>query len=486
MIKEGKPVRQIPAIESAETYFNQLFSEQSDFQSKQLLIGGTVFTLFYFDTLVDSSLVQDFILQPLLLRPQDAIREVVSILDYAESDNMEDAVQAILYGKVVLHQEGISKLYLLGVDLKKERSINIPTNERILRGSNEAFIENIDTNINLMRKLINSTEFVVKTYTIGRLSRTKVAVMYIKTIAQTAIVEEIDRRLTSIDIDYVEAPGFIDEMIREKKFSLFPQLLITERPDRARAYLMEGKVVIGTAGSPDTIIMPVTFWSFFQSPDDYQVSWLIGTFYRLLRISCLFITIGLPAVYVAVSAFNPQLLPINFVNTLQSSLKFVTFPPVLEALSMMFMLEILREATIRLASPVGQTIGVVGGIVIGTVVVQANLVSNTIVIVTALTGLASFVLPSYEMSSAVRLLSYPALLLSSLFGLFGLAFFFMMICIHLCQMTTMGLPYYTPPFSFRDTKDTLFRAPLWSLRKRPVGTISSNRIRIRNPRSWKR
>ncbi|KRE73968.1 spore germination protein [Paenibacillus sp. Soil750] len=479
-------MKQNPSIETAEPYFKQLFSEQSDFQSKQLLIGGTVFKLFYFDTLVDSFLVQDFILKPLLLHPQDAIREVVSILDYAETEHLEEAVQAILYGKVVLHHGGDSKLYLLGVDLKKERSINIPTNERVLRGANEAFIENLDTNINLVRKLINSTEFVVKTYTIGRISRTKVAVMYIKSIAKTAIVEEIDKRLKSIDIDYVEAPGFIDEMIREKKFSLFPQLLITERPDRARAYLMEGKVVIGTAGSPDTIILPVTFWSFFQSPDDYQVSWLIGTFFRLLRISCLFVTIGLPAVYVAVSAFNPQLLPINFVNTLQSSLKFVTFPPVLEALSMMFMLEILREATIRLASPVGQTIGVVGGIVIGTVVVQANLVSNTIVIVTALTGLASFVLPSYEMSSTVRLLSYPALLLSSLFGLFGLAFFFMMICIHLCQMTTLGLPYYTPPFSFRDTKDTLFRAPFWSMRKHPIGAVSSNRIRIRNPRSWKR
>ncbi|MGO4499216.1 spore germination protein [Paenibacillus sp. 2RAB27] len=479
-------MRQHPSIEAAEPYFNQLFSEQSDFQSKQLLIGGTVFKLFYFDTLVDSTLVQDFILKPLFLRPPDSVRDAVTILDYAETEHLEEAVQAILYGKVVLYQEGDSKLYLLGVDLKKERSINIPTNERVLRGANEAFIENIDTNINLMRKLINSTEFVVKTYTIGRLSRTKVAVMYIKSIAQTAIVEEIDRRLTSIDIDYVEAPGFIDELVREKKFSLFPQLLITERPDRARAYLMEGKVVIGTAGSPDTIILPVTFWSFFQSPDDYQISWLIGTFHRLLRIICFCLTISLPAVYVAVSAFNPQLLPINFVNTLQSSLKFVTFPPVLETLSMMFMLEILREATIRLASPVGQTIGVVGGIVIGTVVVQANLVSNTIVIVTALTGLASFVLPSYEMSSAVRLLSYPALLLSSMFGLFGLAFFFMMICIHLCQMTTLGLPYYTPPFSFRDTKDTLFRAPIWSLRKRPLGTVASNRIKIRNPRSWKR
>lgn len=475
-----------PSIELTDQYFKQLFAEQGDFQSKQLFIGGTEYRLFYFDTLIDSSLVQDFILKPLLLRPLDAIRDVVSILDYTETEQLEDASKAVMYGKAVLHRDGDSKLYLLGVDLKKERSINIPTNERVLRGANEAFIENLDTNINLMRKLINSTDFVVKSYTIGRFSQTKVAVMYIKSIANSAIIEELDKRLNSIDIDYLEAPGFIDELIQEKKFSLFPQLLVTERPDRARAYMMEGKVVIGTAGSPDAIILPVSFWSFFQSPDDYQISWLLGSTFRLLRLCCVFITLCLPGFYVSVSSFDPQLLPINFVNTLQSSLQHVTFPPVFEALSMLFMIEILREATIRLASPVGQTIGVVGGIVIGTVVVQSNLVSNTMVIAAALTGLASFTIPSYEMRSAIRLLSYPALLLSAVFGLFGLAFFFMMIIIYLCQMNTMGLPYFTPPFSFADMKDTLLRTPIWSMRKRPAGTAPSNRVRIWKPRSWKR
>jgi spore germination protein KA len=479
-------VNPCPTIEEIEQQFKQLLSEHSDFQSRKLLVGGTEFILFYLDTLIDTSQIQDFVLRPLLLRPQDAVRDVVSILDYAETGQLEEAVQAIMYGKVVLLRGGESILYLLGVGLKKERSINIPTNERVLRGANEAFIENLDTNLNLMRKLISSTDFVVKTYTIGRLSQTKVAVMYIKSIANQSIIDELDKRLRSIDIDYVEAPGYIDELVREKKFSLFPQLLITERPDRARAYLMEGSVVIGTAGSPDTIILPVTFWSFFQSPDDYQISWLLGTVFRFLRICCFFITIGMPAFYVAVSSFNPQLLPINFVNTLQSSTKFVAFPPILEALSMLLILEILREATIRLANPVGQTIGVVGGIVIGTVVVQSNLVSNTAVIVVAFAGIASFIMPSYEMNSAVRLLSYPALILSSVFGLLGLTFFYMIICINLCQMNTMGIPYFTPPFSFNEAKDTLFRAPIWSLRKRPEATAPSNRTRISKPRSWKR
>jgi Bacillus/Clostridium GerA spore germination protein. len=474
------------SVDAMEQIISMHFSEQSDFRARRMSLGEKECIVCYLDTLIDPMHVQEYILKPLLNRPLDAIRQVVSILDYSETDQLEEAAQAILYGKAVLYREGESHFYLLGADLKKERSINIPSNERVLRGANEAFIENIDTNLNLMRKLINSTDFIVKTFMIGRLSKTKVAVMYIRSLAKPNIIEELERRLNSMDIDYVEMPGFIDEWIRESKYSLFPQMLITERPDRARAYLMEGKVVVTAAGSPDVIIVPVSFWSFFQSPEDYQNSWLLGTIFRLLRMICFVITIGLPAFYVSVSSFNPQLLPINFVNTLQSSLKFVAFPPVIEALSMMLLLEILREATVRLASPVGQTIGVVGGIVIGTVVVQSNLVSNTMVIVAALTGLASFIIPSYEMSNAVRQLCYPAILVSSIIGLFGLACFFMMLCIHLCRMSSMGLPYFVPPFTLSESKDTLIRAPIWKLDKRPQGTAPNNRTRLRNPRGWNR
>ncbi|REE69583.1 spore germination protein KA [Paenibacillus taihuensis] len=474
------------SLKETERYFQEQFADQSDFRVKPLNLDGTEYRLFYFDTLIDSELVQNYVLKPLLSRPHDPVHDVVSILDYTETASFQEAVHAIMYGKTVLQRSGEAKLHLLGTDVKKERSINIPTNERVLRGANEAFIENLDTNLNLMRKLINSTDFVVKTYTIGRLSQTKVAMMYIKTIADMASVEEVDRRLRSIDIDYIDAPGEIDELIKENKYAFFPQTLTTERPDRARANLMEGKVVVATAGSPDVVILPVSFWSFFQSEDDYQNGWLLGSIFRVLRLCCFFIAMGLPALYVTVSSFNPQMLPINFVNTLQSSLKYVTFPPFVEALSMMLLLEILREATIRLASPVGQTIGVVGGIVVGTVVVQSNLVSNTMVITAALTGLASFVMPSYEMSGAARLLSYPALLISAVFGLFGLAFFFMIICTHLCSINTLGLSYYKPPFSLSDAKDTLFRAPTWSLTKRPKATAPSNRTRMRNPRGWKR
>ncbi|GLX67825.1 spore germination protein [Paenibacillus glycanilyticus] len=474
------------SVAVTEKALKEIFAEQSDFQTQRLILDGAEFGLFYFDTLIDPYQVQEFILKPLQSRPHEAIRDSITIIDLTESTDLAAAAQAAVDGKTLLQRNGESLLYLLSADLKKERAVNIPTNERVLRGGNEAFIENIDTNLNLMRKLITSTEFIIKTYTIGKLSRTKVAVMYIKSVAQPSFVEELDRRLNDIDIDYVEAPGFLSELIHDNKFSLFPQLLVTERPDRARAYLMEGKIVIATSGSPDALILPVSFWAFLQSPEDYQNGWLLGTMYRLLRLACLILAIGLPAFYVSVCSFNPQLLPINFVNTLQSSLKYVTLPPLAEALSMMLLLELLKEATIRLPSPIGQTVGVVGGIVIGTVVVQSNLVSNTMVIIVALTAVASFTLPSYEMNSSIRILSYPAVVISAYFGLYGLAIYFMMIIIYLCRMSSMGIPYFTPPFSFSETKDTLFRAPIENHRKRPAETAAGNPTRLRSPRSWKK
>ncbi|SFS45897.1 spore germination protein [Paenibacillus sp. BC26] len=475
-----------PFTESTDRYFNQVLTSSDDYKVKKMSIEQIHYSMFYLDTMIDPDLIQDHVIRPILINPNEWIPEVVSVINITATEDLQEAAEAIITGKSVIQREGEKKLYILGTDLKKERSVNIPINERVLRGSNEAFIENLDTNINLLRKQIISTDLVVKYYTLGRISKTKVAVVYIKSIIKPEIPAELDRRLQSIDIDYVEAPGFIQELIQEKRLSVFPQLLTTERPDRTRSYLMEGKIVILAAGSPDATLLPVSFWAFFQSPDDYQMSWYLGSFFRLLRLVCFIIAIGLPGVYVAVVNFHPNLLPLHFALTLQSSLTVVTLPPLLEALSMMLLLEILREATIRLASPIAQTSGLVGGIVIGTAVVQSNLVSNTVVIVAAFTGLASFIMSSYEMSNTVRILSYPALFIADIFGLAGLMFFFLCLNIHLSRMNTMGFPYYYSTLFTKAVKDTLIRAPIGDLGTRPTEAAPTNKTRIRKPRGWKK
>jgi spore germination protein KA len=406
----------------------------------------------------------------------------VSILDYSETDLLSVASKALVKGKTVVQIEGEAKLYLLGTKLNKERAVNIPVNERVLRGSNQALIENLDTNLNLMRKLIATPDLVVKSYQLGSRSKTKVAVLYLRSLANEDVLKEFDRRIKNIDIDYVEAPGFLHELIEDKKFSIFPKMLVTERPDRVRSYLMDGKIAILTDGSPNSLIVPVSFWAFFQSPDDYQVGWLFGSTLRFLRIISFIIAIFLPGAYVAIVTFDPRIVPFDIALTLQSSMQYIAMPAILEAISMLVILEILREAAIRLASPISQTIGVVGGIVIGTVVVEANLISNMMVIIVALTAIASFIIPSYEMSSAARLLTYPFIIMAGIFGLIGLEISFILVLTHLARLNTMGIPYLYSGISGDTIKDTWFRGPIRSLKKRPMESLAKDEMRLNDRR----
>lgn len=469
-------------LDKTEKSLRELLFNSSDFKSSYFRAGDRRYQLFYLETMIESQLVQEHIIRPLLNNKSDSVREAVSILDYSETELLSDVSKALVEGRTVVKIEGETKFYLLGTELVKERSVNIPLNERVLRGSNEALNENINTNINMIRNLISSPDLVVKSYQLGRRSNTNVSIMYLHSLANEVILMEFDRRIASIDIDYVEAPGFVQELIDENKFKLFPKILISERPDRIRSYLMDGKIAILTDGAPDCLIVPVSFWAFFQTPDDYHIGWLIGSILRFLRIVCFIIAICLPGVYVALVTFDPRIIPFEIALTLQSSMQYIAMPPILEALSMLVILEILRESTVRLPSPIGQTIGVVGGIVIGTVVVQSNLISNMMVVVVALTGIASFNIPSFEMSSAARFLTYPFIIMASIFGLIGLEISFLLLLTHLARLNTMGIPYFYAWFSADTFKDTLFRGPISSLKNRPKESFAKDDTKTRSTR----
>ncbi|WP_310189076.1 spore germination protein [Bacillus sp. 3255] len=469
-----------PSLDNNEKLLQDMLSHSSDFKSSFFQSGDRRYKLYYLETMIELDVVQEHIIRPMLQQTVEvSLREAVSVLELRETEMLSDAVNALVEGKTVLQIEGEAKLYLLGTELKKERAVNLPVNERVLRGSNEALIENVSTNINLLRKMIATPNFVVKYYRLGRRSNTKVALLYLRELANAEVIQEFERRIESIDIDYVESPGFIQELIEDRKFSLFPQLLISERPDRVRSYLMNGKIGILTDGSPDCIIVPTSFWAFLQTPDDYQIGWLLGSTFRLLRIISFLIAISLPGAYVALVTFDPRVLPFEIALTLQSSMQYVAMPPVLEAIFMLVTLEILREATVRLASPIGQTIGVVGGIVIGTIVVQSNLVSTMMVIIVAFTAVASFSIPSYEMSSAARFLSYPFILMSAIFGLIGLELSYLFVLTHLARLNTMGIPYFYSGMNKDTIMDTFFRGPIGSLKQRAKESLAKDKTRIR-------
>lgn len=469
-------------LDANEKKLRDMLFQTSDFKTSDVRVGEHWYRLYYLNSMIDTTLVQEHIIRPLLHNQYKSVREAVTILDYQETEWLSEVSKALVTGKTVVQKNGETICYLLDTEQKNDRSVTIPMNERVLRGSHKALNENLDTNLNMLRKLVETPDFIVKSYTIGRRSNSKVAVLYLHSLANEVVLMELEKKIESIDIDYIESPGFVEELITDDKFSLFPKFLISERTDRIRSYLMDGKIAILTDGSPECVILPVSFWSFFQTPDDYQVGWIIGSMFRFLRIVCFIFAISLPGLYVALVTFDPRIIPFEIALSLKSSMQLVALPPILEAIIMLVTLEILREATVRLPSPIGQSIGVVGGIVIGTVIVQTNLISNMMVVVTALTGVASFIIPSYEMSNAARIITYPFLVMSSIFGLIGLEISFFLLLTHLARIHTIGIPYFYAWFTKDALKDTLFRAPIKRLKKRPIESVAKDMTRLNNPK----
>jgi spore germination protein KA len=251
---------------------------------------------------------------------------------------------------------------------------------------------------------------------------------------------------------------------------------------------MEGRVAIMVEGSPTALMAPSTFFMFYQAPDDYNMRWYTGTFVRLIRLASFIIAIGLPAFYIAVVAFHFEVIPDELIMPVKSSINEIAYPPLLEALVMVIIIELIREAGIRLPQPIGQTIGIVGGLVIGDAVVRAGLVSNLMVIVIALTAIASFVVPSNELSTSLRLLTFPLIILAGSLGFVGIIFGMMMILIHLTRLESFGTPYFAPiaPLRLKDLKDTFIRMPIYKMNNRPKDSRAIKRKAIEPSREWKK
>lgn len=462
---------------------NILFIQRSFVYTEDLIIHNLFETqsLIFINSLVDSKEISNTILTRILDQENELVCDK-KIMNLYEVPNF------LLDGYVLFISEDKAYIAAFNAAVQEKRAVQEPISEKILKGSHEGFIESLDSNINLVRKHIKNPKLMIKYLTLGERSRTKVAVIYIEDLANEEVINELFRRLSYAKVDYIQSPGHIQEFIEDETYSPFPQILNTERPDRTVANLMEGRFAIIADGSPTAMIAPISFFAFIQTPDDYNNRFFIGSFLTLFRTMSLMIVIGLPSLYIAVVSFHYEIIPFELVLALKGTLEFVPIPPIIEAASMLIILELLSEAATRLPSPIAQTIGVVGGLVIGTAVVEANLVSNSMVVVVALTAVASYTLPITEMGTTIRLLSFPLMVASSIFGLVGIVFGLMIILLHLCKLESFGMPYFTPfaPFKLSGNKDTIIRFPIWKFIKRPTGPRPKDIIRTGNPRGWKK
>lgn len=403
----------------------------------------------------------------------------LSVSDVNEVTTFSDCVHQISSGKPVILINGSNIGFSLGLAKWEKRSIEESKSESVVRGPREAFIETLNVNTSMLRRKIRSPELKMRTIEIGQFTRTNVVVAYMEGIAEKNLIEEVQTRLARIKIDGILESGMVEEMIEDHPYSPFPQVLSTERPDVAASSLLEGRVVILVDGTPFVIIAPTTFFSLLQSNEDYYSRFFIGTVIRWLRYLFLLASLLLPSLYVAVLTFHQEMVPTKLLLNMAASREHIPFPALVEALIMEITFEALREAGIRMPKQVGSAVSIVGALVIGDAAVSAGIVSAPMVLIIALTGIASFTTPRYSAAITIRMLRFPLMLLSGTLGMLGIMLGIIIIIIHLCTIRSFGVPYLSPlaPMKVREMKDVLIRAPWWKLNTRPHFTGAYNKYR---------
>jgi len=404
-------------------------------------------------------------LQNAIAKTNIAILEIQSLL------YIEECIDKILSGETVLFIDTCSKGIMLASRGWPMRGIQEPSSETLIRGARDGFNETMKVNITLIRRRIRDPKLKVKYTQVGTRSKTDIAIMYIEDIVNKTVLDTVEKRIKNIDIEAILESSYIEEMIEDDSYSLFPQIENTERPDAAASALLEGRVVITVDNTPSVIIAPAIFVSFMQSSEDYYERWLPSCMTRMIRYIALPIVMLLPALYVAVTQYHPNLLPTQLALYVAASRANVPFPPYFEALLMELVMELVREASLRITSPVGSTIGLVGGLVIGQSSVEAGLITPLAVIIVALTAISSFAIPSYNFSASLRLIRFIFIILASIFGLFGISIGLCILIIHLCTLKSCGIPYMTPFTSFvenrKDLKDTIVRPRIKNMVRKP-------------------
>ncbi|MFW5985477.1 MAG: spore germination protein [Halanaerobiaceae bacterium] len=390
-------------------------------------------------------------------------RNLLQSKEIKQTENLKEIFTHLSRGVSVFLEDGFSRAVLCETKKFEIREIKEPDTEIALRGPREGFVEDLPTNYSLLRRRIRIPQLWLEKMEIGRLSQTEVTVAYIKHLASDELVEEVKKRLKNIDTDIILESGYIEEFIKDNPYTIFPLIERTERPDKAVSCLVEGKVLVMTNNTPFVLIMPTSYNMSLQSPDDYSESFIISSFIRLLRHLSFLISLFLPAFYVAIINFHPELIPVSLLLRISATREGIPFPLVVESLLMESIFEILREAGLRMPRAIGSAISIVGALVLGEAAINAGLVSPPMVIVVALTAIASFTTPTYSLASAARIMRYIFIMAAAIAGLLGLQVGLLILLIHLCSLRSFGQPYFQPygPLIWRDLKDSIIKLPIW-------------------------
>lgn len=383
----------------------------------------------------------------------------------AKTNNFEDVISSILEGNCTLFVNGYNEAMLINAVDEKHRAISEPFTESSLRGSREGFVEKLYINLSLLRNRIKSPKLSFELQYIGRDTKTKICIAYMEGVVDKALLKEVKKRLGSINVDAVFETGTIEQLIQDHKFSPFATIGNSEKPDKVAAKLMEGKIAIMCDGTPFVLIIPYFFLEAFHSTEDYYTRPYYSTFMRILRISSLFITLLLLPLYLALITFHQEMIPSVLFQSISQSVENIPFPAVVETILSVFLFELIREAGVRMPSPAGQTVSIVGTLIVGQAAVQASLISNSMVIIISLSAVASFIIT--PVLDAIIIIRFIFILLSGIFGLYGLVAGIIIMLAHMCSLKSFGQEYLKPfsPVLWEGLKDSFIRVPM-QMRKR--------------------
>jgi hypothetical protein len=420
----------------------------------------------YFKSLTESEVLHQHILGCLSSKKDLSFEDLYTLIPVAEkeiSSDWDDIQSKIYRGYVAIEsgQQSQQLCILVNAASSNGRSVTNPEVEFTVEGPKEAFVESLDINLNLIRKRVPFSDLRIKEFLVGSICKSRVAVVYIEGITNEQYLDTFIQRIEEVQFDQITDTTVLQQMIEDNSNSIFPQTIGTERPDYVAWALSSGQICVLKDGSPSAFFAPVNLWQFFITYEDYYLPWIIGSVIRIIRMMSVLFSVYASSFYVAVMTYHGQSISTIFLPTIVSSRINVPFPPIVEVILMELVIELLREAGARLPTKIGQTIGIVGGIVLGTAAVEAALTSNFLLIIVALAALASFTTPIFRMSATIRILRFPFIIAAQIWGLLGIFICTLALVAHLLRLTSLGMPYLVPFYPFRtsDLYDTVIRPP---------------------------
>jgi len=477
--------------------FKERLEKCEDVIVTNIPFGKGVLTMFTVDGLISTEVLDENVLRPLsneegfikAKSEKDAIGYIMRGNIYHVQveliDNLTDAMQELLFGSAILVFEKEQVAVRFDVKGFEVRSVSSPTNETVLKGGKDGLVESIRRNTALLRLRIQTNDLKIEHFKIGRRTHTPICIMYMSGIANHDAIENVKQKLNAADIDGFVSAGQLEAIMYDNLRTIFPQMLYTERADKCAGNLLEGRIAILVDGLPISFITPVDFNSFMQASEDYSSHFIASSLFRATRYFCMMVSLLLPALYIAFTEFHQEIIPVELANAIIASKRGVPFPTSIEVIMMLVALEVLLEAGARLPQSVGQTVGIVGALIIGQAAITAHILSPGVVITIATAGVTSFVIPSQDMSVSIRLFRFGLVICAMGCGLIGVAVGIIILFYNLCSIEVLGTPYLSP-FTGAEWRrlltDTLVRMSWVNKTARPqnIGVVNDKRAQITN------